>query len=147
VDVDRNGLQVLDREECLELLRSSTVGRIGLSSGALPLVLPVNFCLDGDRVVLRTGEGTKLETASRNAVVSFEVDAIDPLFHSGWSVVVTGVAGQLLDDEDLERARALPLLPWGSAVADRFVAITLDLVSGRRIARAAPGPGGRAAWW
>jgi nitroimidazol reductase NimA-like FMN-containing flavoprotein (pyridoxamine 5'-phosphate oxidase superfamily) len=41
-------------------------------------VLPVNFCLDAERIVLRTGEGTKLDAASRNAVVSFEVDEIDP---------------------------------------------------------------------
>jgi nitroimidazol reductase NimA-like FMN-containing flavoprotein (pyridoxamine 5'-phosphate oxidase superfamily) len=88
---DRNGLEVLDRDACLELLSSATLGRIGVSAGALPVVLPVNFCLDAERIVLRTGEGTKLDAASRNAVVSFEVDEIDPLFHGGWSVVVTGI--------------------------------------------------------
>src|SRR5829696_9916721 len=136
--VDRNGLGVLGRDECLELLASASLGRIGLSAGALPLVLPVNFCLDGDRIVMRTGAGTKLEAASRNAVVSFEVDDIDPLFHGGWSVVVTGIAAPLETEAELEHARSLPLLPWAAA-GDRYVAISIEDVSGRRIRGAAPG--------
>ena len=145
VAVDRNGLEVLRRDECLALLASASVGRIGLSSAALPLVLPVNFCVDGDHIVVRTGEGTKLEAASRNAVVSFEVDDIDPLFHAGWSVVVTGVATPIESESGLARARTLPLLPW-AAQGDRYVAITLDDVSGRRIPRPSPGPAPRVAW-
>ena len=145
VNVDRNGLQVLERTECLELLASSSVGRIGLSSSALPLVLPVNFCLDGERIVLRTGAGTTLGAASHHAVVSFEADDIDPLFHAGWSVVVTGVARPLTAEADLQRIRRLPLLPWAGP-GDHFVAITLDRVSGRRIRRPTAAPTSRAAW-
>jgi uncharacterized protein len=136
---DRNDLEVLSREECLELLSTATIGRIGLSAGALPLVLPVNFCVDDDRIVLRTGAGSKLDAASRDAVVSFEVDDIDPLFHGGWSVVVTGIAASLESEEDLVRARSLPLLPW-AATGDRYVAISVEDVSGRRLCRSAPGP-------
>jgi uncharacterized protein len=143
--VDRNGVEVLGRDECLELLSTASLGRIGLSAGALPLVLPVNFCVDGDRIVLRTGPGTKLEAATRNAVVSFEVDEIDPLFHAGWSVVVTGVAAPLESEAELAHARRLPLLPWASP-GDRFVAVSLEDVSGRRIGPPAPGPEKRVAW-
>jgi nitroimidazol reductase NimA-like FMN-containing flavoprotein (pyridoxamine 5'-phosphate oxidase superfamily) len=142
---DRNGLEVLDRDACLELLSSATLGRIGVSAGALPVVLPVNFCLDAERIVLRTGEGTKLDAASRNAVVSFEVDEIDPLFHGGWSVVVTGIATPLESEPELAHARSLPLLPW-AAPGERYVAISLEDVSGRRINRAATAPTPRAAW-
>ncbi len=145
LDLDRNGLEVLCREECLELLRSAAVGRIGLSSAALPLVLPVNFCLDDERIVLRTGAGTTLGAASHNAVVSFEADDIDPLFHAGWSVVVTGVARPLTSANDVRRARRLPLLPW-TGTGDHFVAIGLDKVSGRRIHRPASAPRSRMVW-
>ena len=131
---DRNGLEVLEREECLELLAGAAVGRIGLSVGALPLVLPVNFCVDGERIVVRTGAGTKLDAASRHAVVSFEVDEIDPWFHQGWSVVVTGIAAPLESDEELAHAKTLPLLPWAAA-GERYVAISVADVSGRRIGR------------
>jgi nitroimidazol reductase NimA-like FMN-containing flavoprotein (pyridoxamine 5'-phosphate oxidase superfamily) len=137
MDLDQNGLEVLGRDECLELLGSAALGRIGVSSAALPLVLPVNFCVDGGRIVVRTGASSTLEAATRNAVVSFEVDDIDPVFHAGWSVVVTGVARPITDELDLQRARRLPLAAWGGA-GNHYVAITPDRVSGRRIRRPAP---------
>ena len=43
--IDRNGLEVLDRDECLRLLGTATLGRVGITFGALPVVLPVNFRL------------------------------------------------------------------------------------------------------
>jgi uncharacterized protein len=106
---------------------------VGLSSAALPVVLPVNFALDGEEIVIRTGAGTKLDAALRNAVVAFEVDEIDPVYHSGWSVMVTGMARELRAPGEIERARALPLRPWAPGVRDAFIAIPAQLVSGRRI--------------
>jgi uncharacterized protein len=49
MEVDRNGLEVLGRDACLRLLASATLGRVGVSSGALPSVVPVNFRFDGRR--------------------------------------------------------------------------------------------------
>jgi uncharacterized protein len=132
-ELDHNGLEVLPREECLRLLRTATIGRVGLSSQALPLVLPVNFALDGDDIVVRTAAGTKLDAALRNAVVAFEVDEIDPLYHTGWSVLVTGMARALRSDDELERARRLPLRPWAPGSRAGYIAIPTQLVSGRRI--------------
>src|SRR6516165_11352239 len=86
MDMDRNGLEILDRAECLHLLSGSVLGRIAVTVGALPVILPVNFLLDGDRILIRTGKGTKLEAATRDAVVAFEVDDVEPFSHSGWSV-------------------------------------------------------------
>ena len=83
VEIDRNGLEILDREACLRLLATRSLGRIGCTSGALPIVLPVNFRLVGDVIVVRTGFGTKLHAAADNAVVAFEVDEIDPVSHLG----------------------------------------------------------------
>jgi len=128
---DRNDLEVLDRHECLRLLAGHSVGRVGLSKGALPVILPVNFYLDGERVLVRTGFGTKLAAAMRNAVVCLEVDEIDPVYHAGWSVLVTGTARELVGEE-AERAMALPLRPW-SGHGDHVIAIDIELVSGRRL--------------
>src|SRR5215204_6365214 len=90
MEVDRNGLEVLAPDECLRLLATATLGRIGVTSGALPTVLPINFRFDGRRILFRTGVGTKLDAATHNAVVAFEVDEIDPLAHTGWSVGAGG---------------------------------------------------------
>src|SRR5690606_10684839 len=95
MEIDRNGLEVLGREECMRLLASASLGRLGITTGALPTVLPVNFRLVGDQIVFRTGSGTKLDAATDNAVVAFEVDDMDPVWHTGWSVVVTGMAREV----------------------------------------------------
>lgn len=132
MELDRNGLQVLDRAECLRLLRSAPVGRIGITSGALPTILPVNFLIDGDQLLIRTGRGSKLDAATRNAVVAFEVDSVDAATRSGWSVVVTGVAREVPADEvaalDLSR-----LERWAPGEDGRVVSVSLDVVSGRRV--------------
>jgi nitroimidazol reductase NimA-like FMN-containing flavoprotein (pyridoxamine 5'-phosphate oxidase superfamily) len=133
VEVDRNGLEVLDRGECLRLLGSATLGRVGLSSGALPCVLPVNFRLVGDDIVFRTGAGTKLEAATRNAVVAFEVDDMDPLTHEGWSVMVTGVARAVTDHDELMDVDPHRIPHWAPSPNGHVVAISTDIVTGRRI--------------
>jgi nitroimidazol reductase NimA-like FMN-containing flavoprotein (pyridoxamine 5'-phosphate oxidase superfamily) len=132
MEMDRNGLEILDRSECLRLLGTITLGRIGLTAGALPRILPVNFRQVGDRILIRTGAGSKLEAATRNAVVAFETDDFDPLDHSGWSVLVTGVARDINDEDldELERFRLTGLAPPGDG---RVVVISTGLVSGRRI--------------
>ena len=129
---DRNGLEVLARDECLRLMATATLGRIGVTAEALPAVLPVNFCLAQERILIRTGIGTKLDAAVRNAVVAFEVDDFEPVGHTGWSVMVTGVAHELSDDET-DEAITRPLARWAPWGDGHTVAISTDLVSGRRI--------------
>jgi hypothetical protein len=136
-DIDRNGLIMLDRAECLRLLGTATLGRIGLTSGALPAVLPVNFWFDGQRIYIRTGPGTKLAAATRDSVVAFEVDDIDPLWHTGWSVMVTGLAHHVVDADELTRLEDMPIAHWAPKGGDHIISVTPELISGRRNA-----PGG-----
>lgn len=128
--VDRNGLEVLSRDECLHLLSTSFVGRVAVTIGALPVILPVSFRLVADRVVFRTAVGTKLDAATCNAVVAFEVDQIDRAGATGWSVMVTGIAraAGALDPSDAPR--------WAPAGDGRLVEISTDMVSGRRLMEA-----------
>jgi uncharacterized protein len=141
MEVDRNGLEVLGGDECLRLLGTATLGRIGVSSDALPTVLPVNFRFDGERILFRTGVGTKLDAATNNAVVAFEVDEIDPVAHTGWSVVVRGVARELTDPNDLAEVERPPLPRWPPGPDHRVVAIQPEIVSGRRIVPGVSAPG------
>jgi nitroimidazol reductase NimA-like FMN-containing flavoprotein (pyridoxamine 5'-phosphate oxidase superfamily) len=134
MEFDRNGLEVLGRAECLRLLGTATLGRVAVTADALPVILPVNFLVADDQIVIRTGRGTKLDAATRNAVVAFEVDDIDPMYHTGWSVLVTGVARDLTAHPELLELPHLPARWAPEQSADgRLVAISLDLVSGRRI--------------
>lgn len=129
------GIVELGREECLRLLESVPVGRIGVTIDALPAVLPVNFVVSEGAIVFRTIPGTKLDAAAAGAVVAFEVDAFgtdeDP---SGWSVLVRGVAREVTDSAELAAARALPLESWAwDGGADRFVRIEPTVLTGRRV--------------
>ena len=79
----------LDRDECLRLLAADEVGRLAVVVGHAPMIVPVNYRLDGDRVVFRSDPGTKVDYGLRSPV-AFEIDGIDRAAHTGWSVVVTG---------------------------------------------------------
>jgi uncharacterized protein len=133
VHVDSNGLEILDRDDCLRLLRTAVLGRVAVSSDALPCVLPVTFKVAGDQILFRTNPGTKLDAATRRAVVAFEVDEFDAAAHTGWSVLVTGIASEVTDPRDLESAQRLQLPRWAPSEADRIVAVSIEIVSGRRI--------------
>jgi nitroimidazol reductase NimA-like FMN-containing flavoprotein (pyridoxamine 5'-phosphate oxidase superfamily) len=123
----------LGRAECLELLNRAGIGRVVLSVKCIPVALPVNVCLfDGD-IVFATDEGSKFNAAVRGTVVSVEVDDIDRLYHTGWSVLVTGVAELLTDPEDIARVRRLPIQPWAPGPHLFFVRVPTTVVTGRRI--------------
>jgi nitroimidazol reductase NimA-like FMN-containing flavoprotein (pyridoxamine 5'-phosphate oxidase superfamily) len=135
VTLDRNGLEVLDHDECMRLLGSVKIGRVGVSTDAMPVVLPVTFALDGDRIVFCSTPGTKLYTAREHAMVAFEADDIDADLRQGWSVCVAGPAAVVTEDADLDRVRRLPLHPWAQLDGASFVAIGCQLVTGRRVRR------------
>jgi hypothetical protein len=75
-------------------------------------------------------------------VVAFEVDEIDPVAHTGWSVMVTGIACELTDPGDLAAARTPPLARWPPRDDHRVIAISTELVSGRRIVPGLAAPSG-----
>ena len=127
-------LETLGRGECLGLLATASVGRVGLLVDGRPEILPVNYALDGDTVLFRTAEGTALTQASMT-VVAFEVDRLDEANHSGWSVLVQGVAHDIGDaiDHTSERLRRLTLVTWAPGTRQRWVRISPQKITGRRI--------------
>ncbi len=133
MELDHAGLEILSRDECLALLASVPIGRIGLSLSALPVVLPVNFAVHDETIIIRTSVGSKFAAAISNAVVALEADHYDSLGHNGWSVLVQGSSRVVSDPGELERLRRLPLRPWANPDTDRYIAISTDVVSGRRV--------------
>src|SRR5215510_8319698 len=105
----RTGLEVLDHDECVRLLASDEVGRLALVDGGAPVVFPVNYRLDGEAIVFRTGAGTKLAIGPRGPV-AFEVDAFDRPTRTGWSVLATGRLEEVthFDPHTLQRVVDLP---------------------------------------
>ena len=135
---DRRGLEVLARDECLRRLGRGGVGRVAVSIGALPAIFPVNYATLDDRIVFRSGPGTKLLAATSGHVVAFEIDATDRVSHTGWSVMAVGPAHQITDPVELAVAEELPLASWVPCPDDVLVCIDPQLVSGRAITHASP---------
>ena len=119
--------------KCLALLPTVSVARIGVSQDAIPAILPVNFVLHDGAVIIRSGAGSKLAATLANAVVAVEVDDFDPNGRTGWSVLVRGIARVIDDPAGLAAVSLLPLQPWAEDGNDQFIAIDLQLVTGRRV--------------
>jgi nitroimidazol reductase NimA-like FMN-containing flavoprotein (pyridoxamine 5'-phosphate oxidase superfamily) len=129
-------LNVLSPDECLHLLGTVKIGRVGLSIDALPAILPVNFCLLDRDIVLRTVEGTKFHAAASATVLAFEADGYELDGTTGWSVLVQGVSRVVDEPLELLRVGELNLESWAlDGAADHFVRITSSRVSGRRFSR------------
>jgi hypothetical protein len=126
---DLAGLEVLSGDECRRLLAVGGVGRVALP-GEPPIVRPVNFALDEARIVIRTGAGALWSAASRSVRVTFEVDGVRNVDHRGWSVLASGPLAPLAADD---RVLSLPLRAWAPEGRDRFVALTVEELSGRRL--------------
>jgi nitroimidazol reductase NimA-like FMN-containing flavoprotein (pyridoxamine 5'-phosphate oxidase superfamily) len=126
----------LSKDECLELLADRQVGRVAVVAEGQPMILPVNYVLDGDLIVFRTDPGTKLDHGSLDRV-AFEVDEIDLAHHEGWSVVVAGTGREITGalDEASEREQSLPLQPWASGPKEHWIRIVAPAITGRRLHR------------
>jgi nitroimidazol reductase NimA-like FMN-containing flavoprotein (pyridoxamine 5'-phosphate oxidase superfamily) len=127
----RTGMEVLDRSQCLEALGTVPVGRVVMVVGGAPFVAPVNFCVDGESVVFRTADGTKLRAAGRGSV-AFEADDYDATTRTGWSVVVHGDAHEI-DPPPAGDGPALDPDPWAGGEKPHWVRIHATSVTGRRV--------------
>jgi uncharacterized protein len=128
-------VEELSRERCLELLRDQVVGRLAVVIGGRPDIMPVNYLLDGEGVVIRTAAGTKLDAAS-GAPVAFEVDEVDRDLRSGWSVVIHGIAHEIRSlgrDEITARLMSLPVDPWAGVDKPFLLRIAPLSITGRSI--------------
>lgn len=103
----------IPHNECWDLLKSQSLGRVALSVAALPAIVPVAYSVDGDELTISLDPHQTLpEKAFRDAVVAFEVDTIDPATHHGWIVHVTGSAClTATEDGDGAVARTVQLVP------------------------------------
>jgi len=134
---DHAGLEILPPDECLRLLASVPVGRVGFVAGGEVVILPVNHVVDGQDVIFRTAQGSKVSAAEGQDRVTFEADHYNKQTRSGWSVLVTGHAEVVDAEEDIERLSLglsrLGAYPWVTAVRHPFwIRIRPASVSGRQ---------------
>jgi nitroimidazol reductase NimA-like FMN-containing flavoprotein (pyridoxamine 5'-phosphate oxidase superfamily) len=125
-------VEELSAVECWQLLDDTSVGRLAVDIAGHPDIFPVNFIVDGETLVFRSGAGTKLAGAVLGRAVAFEIDGADLGDRSVWSVVVKGWAREIHQMDERFAADDLPLYPWLAHPMPNFVRIDPELVTGRR---------------
>lgn len=128
-------LTKLGRQECLLLLGSVGLGRVVFTLGALPAIRPVNHLMVDDDIIIRTHLDSGIVSAGgrqREVVVAYEADEIDPLTHTGWSVVATGIARLVREPAEVARYETV-LRPWTDRQMDCVIRIQPELVTGYRL--------------
>ncbi|NNE73200.1 MAG: pyridoxamine 5'-phosphate oxidase family protein [Acidimicrobiales bacterium] len=131
---DRQGLEVLSWDECLDKLRHHSVGRVGFLDRGETVILPVNYAYIGASVLFRTTTGSILHNVMMNDQMSFEIDEWDEEERSGWSVLVKGQSVPVDDEWQKTLFDTLGVDPWADAIErNEYVRIRADEITGRRI--------------
>jgi hypothetical protein len=105
------------------------IGRLGVSTDQAPVIIPVNYRLVDDALLLRVGPGATTQSAA-GTLVAFEVDHVDRRAGSAWSVLVRGLASLVTSPTDRQLASgAHPFVP---EPGNMMLVIRPDVVTGRR---------------
>jgi nitroimidazol reductase NimA-like FMN-containing flavoprotein (pyridoxamine 5'-phosphate oxidase superfamily) len=125
---DEDAVRVLSREECWLLLRRAEFGRLAFRMLDEIHLVPLNYGVDGDKLLFRTAEGDKLLGIVMHPDVVFEIDDHDE--HNAHSVIVRGTARRL-DEHEQHRADDIGLRSWLGTLKYDVVEITPTSLSGR----------------
>lgn len=127
-----HGLVELDRETSLRLLSGLDLGRVAWADGDRVMVFPLNFVLDGADILARTPSAAIFAAAASHPVLSFQGDEFEPGVRTGWTVLISGPAEEIVDAAEVERVRAL-VKTWRRDGTFRVLRIHADEVTGRRL--------------
>ncbi|SRR5581483_40441 len=96
----------LTQKQIDEVLRASTVGRIGTSADGKTYVVPITYVYDGGAVYGHSVLGQKIRMMRANPDVCFEVDEIDDM--ANWrSVIAQGRYEELSGDMAVAAAKLI----------------------------------------
>lgn len=116
-----------------EFLQRSSLGRLALSANDKPAIFPVDFYCDGESILFRTSEGTKLADLIANDAVAFEAD--EHTSHESLSVIVEGRAHVVTDESEILEADRATLPRWIPIAVPVYVRIVPTKIHGRRFSR------------
>jgi uncharacterized protein len=127
-------IRTLSREDCLDLLAGTSIGRIASTIDAMPAILPVSFRLLGESVLFCAQDRSRLSLATDGKIVAFQSDSFNPELEEGWTVHGVGRPYRVLNPETVLRPGSDVLDPWPlGEVADHLMRLDLPTVSGHVI--------------
>jgi uncharacterized protein len=124
----------LAETECVELLRAGLVGRVAVCTPDGPHLLPVNYSVVDDAVVIRTTPYSLLGSNAKGSVLAVEVDQFDYELERGWSVVARGRCDVVVDPAQLEHIRETSNpTTWARGGRTLYLRMRWTEISGRRL--------------
>ena len=124
----------LSHTECEQLLRAGLVGRVAACTPDGPHIIPVNYAVTDDAIVLRTTPYSLLGSQARGTVLALEVDQFDYEYHRGWSVVARGRADVVVDPDELDHIRETwNPSAWAAGGRSLYLRLRWTELTGRRL--------------
>lgn len=126
-------LTELDPGECRALIGTHGVGRVAVTTGEGPAIIPVNYTVADGTIAFRTAPEAAPALAA-GTDTAFEIDHIDEALSQGWSVLAVGPATYVTDAAAVRRLTdRAPTGPWAGGDRELWVRIDPVRISGRRI--------------
>jgi uncharacterized protein len=131
---------LLSEIDCVRLIGTHSVGRLGVIDDGYPIALPVNYRVvvgadDSMSIVIRVRRDSVLD--QRNSVASFEIDEIDHHRQIGWSVVARGILHHVDDTMAPQWLRSWDPRPWVNQ-RDIWLYLEVKAISGRQLLETNP---------
>lgn len=124
----------LPYEECVKLLRAGVFGRMAVNRPTGPEIVPVNYVVVDDAVLVRTSPGSLLDRVAAGASVVFEVDDVSYERWHGWSVVARGRGERVTDEQLTDEERRVPGPPaWVTRADESWIRLKWVTLTGRRL--------------
>lgn len=130
----RSVIEVLDRDQCLELLRSTAVARIAFADDGRPVILPITIGMWDAKIVFTSFTGSKLLAASQARLVAIAIDQWNPSTRTGWYVVAHGRARVVDDGREVASLDRLSVTSWSQPeIPKAWVTVQIDHLDGWHI--------------
>ncbi|MBK8469336.1 MAG: pyridoxamine 5'-phosphate oxidase family protein [Candidatus Phosphoribacter sp.] len=125
----------MSTSECWDILDRERFGRLAMAIQGEPDIVPVNFLVDNEKLLMRTAPGTKLTELVINAAVAVEADGREG--DEAWSVVLKGIARMVDSFSETYADDEKHLQTWLPSDKPIYVEITARSITGRRFYRGA----------
>jgi hypothetical protein len=119
---------------CEAILRAGVIGRIGIWADGGPHILPMNYSVVDEAIIMRTTPDGLLGRHARGSTVAFEVDHFDYGYRRGVSVVARGDTEVVEHPGELAHIRSVwQPRPWASGERSLVLRLPWTELSGRRL--------------
>lgn len=124
----------LTTEECLDHLRAGEIGRMAFATPGGLRIVPVNYSVFGEAIVVRTSSYSELGSYAADSQVAFEVDDLDAVEQGGWSVVASGRLERVAEAEEIQQIRVgWDPSPWAEGSRNLYLRLAWRELTGRRV--------------